>query len=178
MTAPATLTVDLNAVSHNYRALEALTGRPVHPVVKADSYGLGAVQVSTRLMHEGARTFFVARASEGVALRKALGPQPVIYVLDGCIGDTAPILKAADLRPVLNHPEQITAWTSAGGGTCGLQIDTGMNRLGFRPEDEGLRDQADAALSRGWDRIQAILEAAGVPLIDLPPPTESLGGRG
>ena len=41
-----------------------------------------------------------------------------------------------------------------------------------------LRDQADAALSRGWDRIQAILEEAGVPLIDLPPPTESLGGRG
>lgn len=50
--------------------------------------------------------------------------------------------------------------------------------IGFRPEDEGLRDQADAALSRGWDRIQAILQAAGVPLIDLPPPTESLGGRG
>lgn len=50
--------------------------------------------------------------------------------------------------------------------------------IGFRPADEGLRDRTDAALSRGWDRIQAVLQAAGVPLIDLPPPTESLGGRG
>ena len=47
---------------------------PVHPVVKADSYGLGAAPVARRLMAEGARTFFVARAAEGVVLREALGP--------------------------------------------------------------------------------------------------------
>jgi alanine racemase len=44
-------------------------------------------------------------------------------------------LKAADLRPILNHPGQIAEWTAAGGGACGLQLDTGMNRLGIRPED-------------------------------------------
>lgn len=50
--------------------------------------------------------------------------------------------------------------------------------IGFRPGDEGLRDDVDAALARGWDRIQAVLVEAGVPLIDLPPPVESLGGNG
>ena len=40
-------------------------------------------------MTEGARTFFVARAAEGVALREALGAEPVIYVLDGCHGSSA-----------------------------------------------------------------------------------------
>jgi alanine racemase len=45
------------------------------------------------------------------------------------------MLKAADLRPVINHGQQQAAWAAAGGGLCGLQIDTGMNRLGFRPED-------------------------------------------
>lgn len=135
MTTTATLHIDLDALAHNFRALEAVTGVPVHPVVKADSYGLGAVSCARRLMQEGARTFFIARAAEGIALRAALGPDPVLYVLDGCVGDTAPDLKAASLRPILNHADQLAAWHGAGGGPCGLQIDTGMNRLGFRPED-------------------------------------------
>ena len=135
MPAPATLSVDLNALAHNFHALEAIGGVPVHPVVKADAYGLGAVPVARRLMAEGARTFFVARAEGGFSLRRALGPDPVIHVLDGCIGDGAAAMIAAGLSPVLNHGAQLTAWRAAGGGACGLQIDTGMNRLGFRPED-------------------------------------------
>lgn len=135
MPSPATLSVDLGALARNFHALQALTGAPVHPVVKADSYGLGADACATRLMAEGARTFFVARAAEGQALRATLGAEPTIYVLDGCHEGAAAELKAADLRPVLNQPRQIDAWRRAGGGPCGLQIDTGMNRLGFRPED-------------------------------------------
>lgn len=135
MPSPATLSVDLGALARNFHALQALTGAPVHPVVKADSYGLGARACTTRLMAEGARTFFVARAAEGQALRATLGAEPTIYVLDGCHDGAAAELKAADLRPVLNQPRQIDAWRQAGGGPCGLQIDTGMNRLGFRPED-------------------------------------------
>lgn len=135
MPSPTTLSVDLNALAHNFHALEAAAGVPVHPVVKADAYGLGAVPVVRRLLAEGARTFFVARAGGGVTLRAALGSEPAIYVLDGCVGDEARALIAADLRPVLNHGEQLAAWRAAGGGACGLQIDTGMNRLGFRPEE-------------------------------------------
>jgi len=135
MPSPATLTIDLNALAHNFHALEAVAGAPVHPVVKADAYGLGATAVARRLMAAGAHTFFVARAAEGLALRAALGPDPVIYVLDGCHGDAAADLKGADLRPILNQPLQLAAWRAAGGGACGLQIDTGMSRLGFRPAD-------------------------------------------
>lgn len=135
MPSPAVLSVDLSALARNFHTLQALTGAPVHPVVKADSYGLGANACATRLMAEGARTFFVARAAEGAALRTTLGSEAVIYVLDGCHDGAAAQLKAADLRPVLNQPRQLRAWREAGGGACGLQIDTGMNRLGFRPED-------------------------------------------
>ena len=135
MSLPASLTVDLSALARNFHTLQGLIGVPVNPVVKADGYGLGAGAVAKRLMAEGARTFFVARAAEGVLLRDAIGPEPVIYVLDGCHGSSAAIIKAANLRPVLNQPGQIAAWTAAGGGACGLQLDTGMNRLGFRVED-------------------------------------------
>lgn len=135
MPAPATLFVDLSALAANLATLERVSGVPVHPVVKADSYGLGAAACARRLMDEGARTFFVARTREGEALRSALGLGPVIYVLDGCLAGRAPRLKAASLRPVLNSPQQLQDWQAAGGGPCALQIDTGMNRLGFRPED-------------------------------------------
>ncbi|WP_332655183.1 alanine racemase [Brevundimonas sp.] len=134
MNAPASLTVDLQALAANYRTLEAVGGAPVHPVVKADAYGLGAAACAERLMREGARTFFVARTSEGERLRDALGTAPAIYILDGCLSGRAARLRAADLRPVLNTDAQMREWLSAGGGACGLQIDTGMNRLGFRPE--------------------------------------------
>lgn len=135
MTAPARLSVDLNALTLNFRTLSAISGSPAHPVVKADAYGLGAARCATRLMAEGARTFFVARVSEGVLLRAALGPEPVIYILDGCPGDSIPDLRASNLRPVINQPAQQAAWLASGGGPCAVQIDTGMNRLGFRPED-------------------------------------------
>lgn len=134
MTAPAALTVDLDALAGNFRTLERIGGAPAHPVVKADAYGLGAAACAERLMREGARTFFVARTREGEQLRAALGATPAIYVLDGCLTGRAARLRAADLRPILNTEAQIAEWRAAGGGRCGLQIDTGMNRLGFRPE--------------------------------------------
>lgn len=131
---PALLTVDLSALAANYRTLEAVGGVPVHAVVKADAYGLGAAACAERLMREGARTFFVARTREGEQLRAVLGPEAAIYVLDGCLTGRARRLRDADLRPVLNTDAQLAEWRAAGGGRCGLQIDTGMNRLGFRPE--------------------------------------------
>lgn len=131
---PARLTVDLTALAANYRSLQAASGAEVHPVVKADAYGLGADAVAARLMREGARTFFAARVAEGVALRRALGISPVIYVLDGCPPGLTREMIDGDLRPCLNHGDQLRDWRSAGGGACAIHVDTGMNRLGFRPE--------------------------------------------
>lgn len=130
---PALLTVDLEALAANFRTLERVGGVPVHPVVKANAYGLGAAACAERLMREGANTFFVARTREGEQLRAALGTAPAIYVLDGCLTGQAARLREADLQPVLNTGAQLAEWQAAGGGRCGLQIDTGMNRLGFRP---------------------------------------------
>ena len=134
MPSPATLTVDLDALARNFHTLQAVGGAPVHPVVKADAYGLGAAACARRLLAEGARALFVARTSEGEALRDALGADAVIYVLDGCAAGRAARLRAAALRPVLNTAAQLAEWRAAGGGSAGVQIDTGMNRLGFRPE--------------------------------------------
>lgn len=135
MPSPARLIVDLNALSANFHTLARIGGAPVHPVVKADAYGLGAAGVARKLMTEGADTFFVARLAEGEALRQTLGSRPAIYVLDGCGPQDVLRLQAAQLRPVLSSPEQIRRWLSSDGGPSALHIDTGMNRLGLRPEE-------------------------------------------
>lgn len=89
--ATATLTIDLDAIAANWRALDRLSGQAVQTgaVVKADAYGLGATRVARALAQAGARRFFVAHAEEGAVVRQALGPGPQINVLAGHMaGDT------------------------------------------------------------------------------------------
>jgi alanine racemase len=138
----ARLTIDLDALAANYRTLAGVAGgAEAAPAVKADAYGLGAGPVARRLWAEGARSFFVARISEGEALREALGERPAaIQVLDGCPPAAGPQLLAAGLVPVLNSLAQVEAW-NAFARTAGrrlpasLHLDTGINRLGLRPEE-------------------------------------------
>jgi alanine racemase len=130
----ATLRVDLDALAANFHTLAAeAAGAQVCPVVKADGYGLGAVPVAQRLYGEGARAFFVARLSEGEALRAAL-PQPdaVIHILDGAPAGSESRLLAARLSPVLSSLNQARAWS---GPAAALHVDTGMNRLGVGVDD-------------------------------------------
>lgn len=130
----ARLTIDLDALAANYALLRRLAGgAEVNPVVKADGYGLGAAAAARRLWAEGARRFHVARLSEGVALREAIGSEATIYVLDGATPGSVPALLASRLVPILNSREQIAEWAEA--GPAGLHVDTGMNRLGLRLDD-------------------------------------------
>lgn len=135
MTQPV-LTIDLDAVVANWRALDALSGRAeTGAAVKANGYGCGADQVSQALAAAGCQTFFVATVEEGVSMRAAL-PEKTIYVLNGVADrrDSAAAI-ASDLRPCLNHLVQIDAWRRSEGGACALQLDSGMSRLGLPPEE-------------------------------------------
>lgn len=136
----ARLTIDLDALAANYGALRKRAGdAELAPAVKADGYGLGAALVADRLWAEGARSFYVARLSEGVALRHALGDrEATIYILDGATPGSGDTLEGANLVPVLNSLPQIEAWNAqarSGRLKAALHIDTGMNRLGLRPEE-------------------------------------------
>ncbi|MET3665663.1 alanine racemase [Caulobacter sp. 1776] len=136
----ARITIDLDALAANHAALRARAGgAELAPALKADGYGLGAAEVADRLWAEGARSFYVARLAEGVALRRALGDrEATIYVLDGATPGSGDTLQGADLVPVLNSLPQIEAWNAqarSGRLKAALHVDTGMNRLGLRPEE-------------------------------------------
>ena len=145
----AILFVDLAAVVANWRALDRLSGPGVETaaVVKADAYGLGAAAVAQALAAAGARTFFVAQAVEGAALREALGPDLAIVVFEGHGPADAETIRGAALTPLINSPEQWIRHAEAlPGHRFGIQLDTGMNRLGIEPVDwAGLRDGTIAA---------------------------------
>jgi alanine racemase len=165
--AVARLTIDLEALAHNFRVLAAeAAGAAVAPVVKADGYGLGATPVARKLWAEGARSFFVARAEEGEALRAGLGPQrpATIYVLDGLAPGAAPRFAEARLTPVLSSLPQVgeaAAFARRRGPPLpvALHVDTGMNRQGLGLDEARAIARSSEAL-RGLD-VQLVMSHLG-----------------
>jgi alanine racemase len=130
------LTIDLDAIAANWRALAALGHAEAGAVVKADAYGLGAERVAPALARAGARRFFVAETTEGARLRGILGPEPEIFILTGHMAGDAAGLRDAALTPMLASPEQAHRHLAAlPGHPFGIQLDTGMNRLGLKEAD-------------------------------------------
>ena len=140
----ARLTINLQSLAHNWRALDAKTNVETGAVVKADAYGLGAEPVSWTLADEGVRKFFVAVAEEGAAVRKAVGPGPDIFIFSGHMDGDAEVLSGQNLIPLINSPQQFQRHRDAlPDHPLGIQLDSGMNRLGLEPADWAeLRDAA------------------------------------
>ena len=132
--AGTTVTIDLDALSANWRLLAKKSGSAeCAAVVKADAYGIGMEDAAVALTRAGCRTFFVAHVFEGQRLR-AVAPSAVIYVLNGLMPRTAPLFLKCRLRPVLGSLLEMEDWREAAGrcrAPCALQLDSGMNRLGL-----------------------------------------------
>ena len=63
--------IDLDALRHNFRAVKARAGEmPLCAVVKADSYGHGAVQCARIFAEEGAVCLAVSCLTEAMQLRQ------------------------------------------------------------------------------------------------------------
>ena len=135
--AGAVLTIDLGAIRENYRLLrERLEGARCAAVVKADGYGLGAAEVASALRKEGCNAFFVVQAAEGISLRRVLGEDPDIFVLNGIHPGAEDDCAAAGLTAVANSAAQLAAWQAAARRRgqrlpVAVQVDSGMSRLGM-----------------------------------------------
>lgn len=139
------LAIDETALAANWRALDALSGMAAAgAAVKADAYGIGAVQAVPVLREAGCRDFFVAHWSEVPPILGLIPPE-WLSVLHGPLtqGD-AEFARAARVKPVINSAAQAWRWLQAGGGPCDLMVDTGINRLGLPLAELG--DEAVARL--------------------------------
>jgi len=135
--AQAHLTIDLGAVCRNWQALDALSAPEVATAacVKANGYGLGAAKVGAALRDVGCKTFFVAVAEEGAALRPHVGDDVRIGVFSGHMDGDAALISAHRLIPMLNAPEQVVRHMSeTPDAPYGVQLNSGMNRLGMEAD--------------------------------------------
>jgi alanine racemase len=140
--------IDTAALRHNLGTIRAYApGSKVMAVVKANAYGHGLV--STALALADADSFAVARLEEGIALRSA-GVQSPIVLLEG-VFSAEQLAEAAHHRfeLVVHDPLQLKlleAHRDARRFIVWIKMDTGMNRLGFRPE----------AFAQSLERLRAL----------------------
>lgn len=143
---PAWVEVDLSAVTANVAYIrEVVAPAAVCAIVKADGYGHGAVPVARAALAGGATHLGVALAEEGHQLRRA-GIEVPTLVLSEPPREAMPLVVRDRLTATIYTREGLAglldAVRSDGTGTAAarpvpvhLKVDTGMHRVGARPED-------------------------------------------
>ena len=130
--------ISLKQIAANFRAVRDVVGPDVEvmPVVKADAYRHGAVEVSRTLAAAGARWLAVSNVEEGAILRDRGITTRILVMADFLPAERAGLLDY-NLTPVIHSLSDIAEWermAASRGVTADyhLKIDSGMGRLGTR----------------------------------------------
>jgi alanine racemase len=149
----------VNNLIHNIQTVRNIAGagRRICMPVKADAYGHGAVWISRFALEAGVEYLAVAAVSEGAQLRKA-GITAPILLLSIPLPEEFPEIIEYGLIILVADREFAEAAEKAAAGTgkrlaVHLKIDTGMGRIGVRPEE--------AAELASWIASRPGLEYAG-----------------
>jgi len=140
--------VDAAALRHNLARVRATApGARVMAVIKANAYGHGLVPAARALgLTDG---FAVARLEEGLALRAAGLPNPVL-LLEGVFSPGQLAVAAQQRFDIMVHSfeqlELLEGRADGGPLSAWLKVDTGMNRLGFPRR----------AVRAAWERLRRV----------------------
>jgi alanine racemase len=144
---PIRARIDLAALRHNFALARRLAGEAkIWAVIKADAYGHGQFQVAHSLadLTDG---YALLEVETAVALREQGCAKPILLLEGFFAPEDVAILSRFDLTPVLHCREQLEMLAAAPVRpvSAHIKLNTGMNRLGFRPEEVGAaRRQLDA----------------------------------
>lgn len=133
--------INLDNAKENYKTIKmSAKDRRIMPVIKADAYGHGANFLAKLYEQCGTEIFAVSNINEAIKLRKAgitkdiliLGYTPKEYIetlLEYSITQTVYSLDyAKELSKIVSKTNVLVK--------AHLKLDTGMNRLGFNPEQD------------------------------------------
>ena len=162
-TARAWVDIDLGALKANARTVSKISGSRLLPMVKANGYGLGGVEVARALEALDPWGFGVATVGEGAALRAAGITRPIL-VVSPLLPDAIEPHLVHDLRPTLGDPAALRAWCGRSSRPFHLEIDTGMNRAGISWNDQEALASAAATLAGapGWEGVFTHFHSADV----------------
>ena len=179
----AWLELDLDALAGNLAVMRELAGpgTAVHPVVKADAYGHGAVPVARALAAAGADGFCVAAFDEAIQLREAGIELPILVLfpipagliaaaarrgIAVTVGDGRLLgeLIGSRKEPISGDTEPVSGDTEPALDVH-LEVETGLGRGGFEVADlpSGAAEVAAASglrLAGLWTHLQAAEDAA------------------
>jgi alanine racemase len=145
---PTHIEVDLQQIERNYRAIAAhVAPASVMPILKANAYGHGLIEVARRLEQAGARYLGVAYLEEALRLRQH-GVHTGVLVLGGIVGSQLPRFIENDLSITASSVDKLQAIEACAAALgkrarVHLKIDTGMERIGVH-----------------WYSAEALLEAS------------------
>ena len=135
MSRPIRAHIDLAALKNNLRVVRRTAPSRIMAVIKANAYGHGLQRVAEAL--DEAEGFALLDIRDAILLREA-GFRQTILLLEGFFtADELPLLAEYELSTVVHSAHQLAmldAYPRRGGLSIWLKINTGMNRLGFVPE--------------------------------------------
>jgi alanine racemase len=140
MPRPIQANLDLSALENNLRVARRATSARIMSVIKADGYGHGLMRAAEALAATDGYALLDIR--DAVRLREA-GYRQAILLLEGCFSaEELPVIAEYGLTCVIHSPWQIAMLDAypgpvkSGKGTLDvwLKVNSGMNRLGFVPQ--------------------------------------------
>lgn len=154
MTRATRAVIDLDALRHNFRILsERAPSSRVMTVVKANAYGHG-LEAIVRALPE-AELFAVASHDEAMRIRAA-GIETPVVLLEGAFHPDEQAKAAEAGFELVVHTHRQLEWLGSYNGPAlpvWLKLDTGMNRLGFKPEE----------FREAWNTLHAFSGVKGEP---------------
>lgn len=138
--------VDLDAVCYNMEQMHQnlAEGTKMIGVIKTDGYGHGAVPIGRELERLSyVSGYAVATAEEAFILRKA-GLKKMILILGYSFPYSYEEMIRQEIRPAVFRPDSVKELAACarriGKDVCvHVKVDTGMTRVGIRPDESGLR---------------------------------------
>lgn len=132
--------IDLQALRENLAWLRHRVGAGVKiiTVVKADAYGHGLKDIARLLMQSGTDIFGVANLAEAEAIR-SVGKGWPILMLGACLPDEVEAAVRDEVMPTISSLAEAKRFSRAAVRQhktvrTHIKVDTGMGRLGVRPE--------------------------------------------
>lgn len=143
---PVWAEINLDSLKHNMKEIKKVVKKDtiVCAVIKADGYGHGAAEIAKTLLENGADRIAVATLGEAVQLRKA-GYTVPIMVLGYTPEDQGQVVLEHNIIQTVYSYDQALAFSNIAKESnkdmvLHLKLDTGMSRLGFRPNEQSIED--------------------------------------
>lgn len=138
---PTHIEVNQENLAFNFRSIAGFLdpGCSLMAVVKANGYGLGAMEVARIFRDNGCQRFAVATPDEAVELREGGINEPIL-VLGPSPREAAEVFVASDITAACTDLSFAVAMSRAAAkqgrpARLHLKIDTGMGRIGFLPSE-------------------------------------------